>query len=172
MSDYPGRLGEVIETLSFAADPADRMDLLLSFADRFRDVPPGIARRPFAEINRVPACESEAFAWGVLQDDGTLTLHFAVENPSGVSAKALAAILDRGLSGLPPSEAARVSPDIVYDIFRRDISMGKGMGLMSMVRAVQVIGRQAAAAADAAATETAGPRGAGDRGPRVFPRFR
>ena len=151
MSDYPGRLGEAIEALSLAADPADRADLLLSFADRFREVPPEVARRPFPEINRVPACESEAFAWGVLQDDGTLALHFAVENPSGVSAKALAVILDRGLSGLPPSEIARVSPDIVYDIFRRDISMGKGMGLMSMVRAVQVIARQAAEAASAGA---------------------
>lgn len=173
MSDYPGRLGEVIEALSFAVDPADRMDLLLSFADRFREVPPEIARRPFPEIHRVPACESEAFVWGVLRDDGALTLHFAVENPSGVSARALAVILDRGLSGLPPSQAAGVSPDIVYDIFRRDISMGKGMGLMSMVRAVQVIGRQAAAAAaHAAATEAGGPPRASDGGARVFPRFR
>jgi len=159
VSDYPGRLGEAIETLSFATDPADRADLLLSFANRFREVPPEVARRPFPEINRVPACESEAFAWGVVQDDGMLALHFAVENPSGVSAKALAVILDRGLSGLPPSEIARVSPDIVYDIFRRDISMGKGMGLMSMVRAVQVIARQAAeAAAD------------GSEAARIFPR--
>ena len=155
MSEYPGRLGEAIEALSFATDPADRMDLLLSFADRFTEVPPEIARRPFPEINRVPACESEAFAWGVLQEDATLKLHFAVENPSGVSAKALAAILDRGLSGLSPSEVARVSPDIVYDIFRRDISMGKGIGLMSMVRAVQVIARQAA---DATARGTPEPR--------------
>ena len=159
VSEYPGRLGEAIDVLSFATDPADRADLLLSFADRFREVPPEIARRPFPEISRVPSCESEAFAWGVLQDDGTLKLHFAVENPSGVSAKALAAILDRSLSGLPPAEAARVSPDIVYEIFRRDISMGKGLGLMSMVRAVQVIARQAA--------EAAAPGGAG---PCVFPR--
>jgi cysteine desulfuration protein SufE len=157
VSTYPGRLDEVMAVVSMATDPADRADLLLSFAGRFREVPPEVASRPFPEINRVPACESEAYAWGVLQDEGTLTLHFAVENPSGVSAKALAAILDRGLSGFPPSEVAAVSPDIVYDIFRRDISMGKGMGLMSMVRAVQVIARQAAAAADA------GVR------PRVFP---
>lgn len=158
MSDYPGRLGEAIETLSFATDPADRVDLLLSFADRFREVPPDVARRPFPDINRVPSCESEAFVWGVLQDDGTLKLHFAVENPSGVSAKALASILDRGLSGLPPAEVARVTPDIVYEIFRRDISMGKGLGLMSMVRAVQVIARQAAKLSSEAASQ-----------PRVFP---
>lgn len=161
MSEQPGRLGEAIDALSIASDPADRADLLLSFADRFSEVPPEIARRPFPEINRVPACESEAFVWGVLSDEGTLFLQFAVENPSGVSAKALAVILDRALSGFPPSEAARVSPDIVYDIFRRDISMGKGLGLMSMVRAVQVIGRQASGDA----TE-----GCGEGGPRIYPR--
>jgi len=80
----------------------------------------------------------------------------AVESPGGVSAKALATILDRGLSGFAPGEIARVSPDIVYEIFRRDISMGKGMGLMAMVQAVQVIARQAAAQ--------------GISGPRLFPR--
>jgi cysteine desulfuration protein SufE len=159
MSTYPGRLGDVMETLSFAPDPADRADMLLSFADRFHEVPGDVATRPFADINRVPGCESEAYAWGVLQDDGTIKLHFAVENPSGVSAKALATILDRGLSGCPPGEVSQVSPEIVYEIFRRDISMGKGLGLMSMVRAVQVIARQAA---DAPVPERDGPR--------VFPR--
>jgi cysteine desulfuration protein SufE len=140
----PGRLDEVVETLALAGDPADRADMLLSMADRFREVPPAVAKRPFPPANLVPACESEAYVWGLAQDDGTLKLYFAVENPSGVSAKALAAILDLGLSGQPPSEVARVEPDIVFEIFRRDISMGKGMGLMSMVKAVQAIARQAA----------------------------
>jgi len=159
VSAYPGRLDEVIDTLSMATDPADRADLLIGIADRFREVPPNVATRPFPEINRVPACESEAYVWGALQNDGTLRLHFAVENPSGVSAKALASILDRGLSGIPPSEVAAVSPDIVYEIFRRDISMGKGLGLMSMVRAVQVVARQAAEAS-----------ARGGAGPLLFPR--
>lgn len=141
-----------------AEDPADRANVLLSFADRFREAPAEVASRPYPALNRVPACESDAYVWGVLQADGTLSLFFAVENPSGVSAKALAAILGQALSGLPPSEVATVSPDIVLDIFRRDISMGKGMGLMAMVRAVQVTARQAA---DALAR--------GERGPRAFP---
>jgi cysteine desulfuration protein SufE len=153
-STHPGRLPEVLELLAMAPDPADRADMLLSLADRFREVPPDVARRPFARVHQVPSCESEAYVWGVLGPGGTLTLHFAVENPSGVSAKALAAILQKGLSGLSAAEIATVSPDLVLDVFRRDISMGKGLGLMSMVRAVQVTAKQAAAAAarDAAAT--------------------
>lgn len=144
---YPGRLQDVLDMLAMAADPAERAELLLALADRFREVPPEVARRPFSRLHQVPSCESEAYVWGILGAGGTLTLHFAVESPSGVSAKALAVILQQGLSGLPAAEIATVSPDLVLDVFRRDISMGKGLGLMSMVRAVQVTATQAAAAA-------------------------
>ena len=72
-----------------------------------------------------------------------MKFYFAVENPSGVSAKALAAILDKTLSGLPAKEIATVNCDIVEKIFRQNISMGKGMGLMSMVNAVQALARRA-----------------------------
>jgi cysteine desulfuration protein SufE len=125
------------------SDPTDRSSMLLSYADQFREVPPDVATRPFDRNHHIPQCESDAYAWAVKRPDGTLKLHFAVENPSGVSAKALAAILDRTLSGLPASEVAQVSPDIVERIFRQNISMGKGMGLMSMVQAVQSLAKAA-----------------------------
>jgi len=143
-ADRPGRLPDILDALAFASDPTLRGEALLDYSDRFREVPPDVARRPFASTNRIPSCESEAYIWGVLQPDRTLRLYFAVENPSGVSAKALATILDRGLSGLPPSAIAGVTPDLVSEIFRANISMGKGLGLMSMVHAVRTIARQAA----------------------------
>ena len=62
-----------------------------------------------------------------------------------MSAKALATILDKTLSGLPPSEIAKIYCGIVEQIFRQNISMGKGMGLMAMVNAVQALARVAAA---------------------------
>ena len=144
MSPYPAPLQEAIETFALLDDPADRVDLLLSYADRFREVPPKIATRPFPKEQRVPACESEAYVWAVPQRNGTLALYFAVENPAGVSAKALAAILEQTLSGLPPEEIERVPPDLIYDLFRQNISMGKGMGLMAMVQAVCALARHAA----------------------------
>ena len=117
--------------------------MLLSYADRFEEVPPSIATRPFPKSHQIPQCESDAYAWAQKMPDGTMKLYFAVENPSGVSAKALAAILDRTLSGLPASEIATISPDIVEKIFRQNISMGKGMGLMSMVDAVRALAKAA-----------------------------
>ena len=124
-------------------DPVDRTGMLLSYADQFKEVPPAIATRPFPTSHQVPQCESDAYVWAMKQPDGTMQFYFAVENPSGISAKALAAILDKTLSGLPASQVAGVSCDIVERIFRQNISMGKGMGLMAMVNAVQALARAA-----------------------------
>ena len=138
----PEKLQQLVDTFQMF-DPADRTDMLLSYADQLEEVPPSIATRPFPRSHQVPQCESDAYVWAQRHGDGTLKLYFAVENPSGVSAKALAAILDKTLSGLPASEIATVDSDIVEKIFRQNISMGKGMGLMSMVQAVQALAKAA-----------------------------
>ena len=138
----PGALGDVLETFALVTDPGDRASLLISYADQFRPVPREVATPPYSMDHLVPYCESEAYVWLVPQNDGTARLYFAVENPSGVSAKALASILTSTLSGLAPEAIEQVSPDIVEQIFRQNISMGKGMGLMAMVQAVQALARR------------------------------
>jgi cysteine desulfuration protein SufE len=139
----PKKLEDLLETFDMFPDPADRTSMLLSYADQFREVPREIAQRPYPRSHQIPQCESDAYAWAVKQPDGGLKLWFAVENPSGVSAKALAAILDRTLSGLLPEQIAQIDSSIVERIFRQNISMGKGMGLMSMVEAVRALARAA-----------------------------
>jgi cysteine desulfuration protein SufE len=140
---YPAKLQTLLETFDMFPDPADRTGMLLGYADQFKEVPPEVASRPFPKAHQIPQCESDAYAWASRQPDGTLKLHFAVENPSGVSAKALAAILDRTLSGLTPDQIEQIDTSIVERIFRQNISMGKGMGLMSMVEAVRALARRA-----------------------------
>jgi cysteine desulfuration protein SufE len=142
---YPPKLQQVLETFDLFPDQSDRVGLLLSYSDQFKEVPPEVARRPFAKSHQVPQCESDAYVWALQQPDGTLKLHFAVENPSGVSARALAAILDKTLSGSAPSEILGIDSGIVERIFRQNISMGKGMGLMAMVEAVRALAKQAEA---------------------------
>lgn len=139
----PAKLQDVIDTFADFPDPADRVNLLLSYADQFKEVPASVAARPFSKEHLVPHCESEAYAWAERQPNGTMKLYFAVENPAGISAKALATILDRSLSGLTPQEISTVTPDIVEQIFRQNISMGKGLGLMSMVQAVRTLATRA-----------------------------
>lgn len=137
------KLADLRETLDMFPDPSSRAELLIGFADKFEDVPPDVAARPFPRSHQVPQCESDAYVWAMLQPDRTLKLHFAVENPSGISAKALAVILDQVYSGQPVEDVLTLDPAIVEQVFRQNISMGKGMGLKSMVLAVQALAREA-----------------------------
>ncbi len=141
LNKQPEKLETALSVLD-SLDGDERVQMLLDFSDRFKPVPETVAKRPFPESNRVPFCESDAFVWMVPADDGIVKLHFAVENPSGVSARALAYLLDRTLSGLRAEELINISPDIVSRIFRQNISMGKGMGLMAMVQGVQTLARR------------------------------
>ncbi len=133
---YPQKLAELVDLLS-VLERGDRIQMLIDVADRFREVPESIARRPFSDDHKVPACESEAYLWAERCADGTLKFHFAVENPQGISAKAMAVILDDTLSGEDPRMVAAVDGEVVYQIFGRELSMGKSMGLMGMVSMVQ-----------------------------------
>lgn len=144
---YPEKLRELLETFDAITDVDERSALLIDLAEGFKSVSPAVAQRPFDESHRVPFCESEAFVWAIPQSDGTLRFSFAVENPSGVSARALAAILEKTASGAPAEQVAAIGPEIVSRIFRQNISMGKGMGLGGMVQMVQ--GLAAAAMAKA-----------------------
>jgi cysteine desulfuration protein SufE len=132
----PEPLKAVVDDFAFV-DRSERADLLIEFADRFKGVPEEVARRPFPEENHVTRCESEAFVWATENADGTLKYHFAVENPQGLSAKAWAVIMDETLSNQPLDRVAAVSPEVIFDLYGKDISMGKGQGMMGMLDHVQ-----------------------------------
>ncbi len=134
---YPPKLVEWVDLLA-SCERQDRIQLLIDVAERFREVPERIARRPFSSEHKVPGCESEVYLWAERPAaGGGLNFHFAVENPQGISARAMAVILDETLSGEDPRAVAAVSADVVYDVFGRELSMGKSMGLMGMVAMVQ-----------------------------------
>jgi cysteine desulfuration protein SufE len=141
MKPLPERLERVLSVLE-SLDREERITLLIEAAGRFKPVPPRIAQRPFPASHRVPGCESEAYVWTEAQPGGTLAFHFAVENPQGISATALAAILQDCLSGAPLDEVAEVPPDIVYRIFGHELSMGKSLGLMGVVEMVRVVAQR------------------------------
>ena len=138
MAEPPEKLKSLLATLSFFEDRNDRIQMLVDIAERFKPVPESVATRPYPEDRKVPGCESEVYVWSRSNGNDTLKFHFAVENPQGVSAKALAVILDETLSGARPEEVAAVEGDLIYEIFGRELSMGKSMGLMNMIAVAQV----------------------------------
>ena len=139
MPDYPPKLATTLEDFSLITDRSERQDYLIETADRFDKVrvPPEVATPPYDEAHRVPACESDAFVWALDNPDGTLTYRFDVLNPQGLSAMAMSVILDETCSGAALEQVAQVQHHIVFDIFGKEISMGKGKGLMGIVAMVQ-----------------------------------
>lgn len=123
-------------------DRAERIQALIDLGDKFKPVPAEIAAQPYAPQNRVPHCESEAYVFPQSQPDGTLKFYFDVLNPQGISAKATAVLLDRALSGASLDAVLGVNPDVIYDIFGRELSMGKNMGLTAMVNMCKAAAQQ------------------------------
>ena len=123
----PPKLQSLLDDLAMFPDRADRIQALIELSREYRH--PGPDEVPRTERSRVPGCESEVFM-GV--DGGRF--RFAVDNPQGVSAMALARLLEGGLEGKPSSE---VPDEIVFDVFGRELSMGKNLGLTNMVRMIR-----------------------------------
>ncbi|MBN9413902.1 hypothetical protein ABS71_11180 [bacterium SCN 62-11] len=136
---FPPKFEQLLEELAFFEDRMERYQALIEFADRFQEAPESICGpRPFPESHRAPRCDSEAYVWTEAVDGGKFKYHFAVENPQGISAKAMGVILDECLSGEDPELAVNLSHDVVFAIFGKELSMGKGQGLMGMVDLVRM----------------------------------
>ena len=137
MADYPDKLNELLEILSLIENPKERIDILLGYADKFKEVPKEIAQRPYPKENKIPFCESGAFVWVHPHEDGTLTFSFAVENQQGVSAKALISILQNTISGERAEKIINIPGDLVFKFFGQGLSMGKNMGLTGIIQYIK-----------------------------------
>ncbi len=136
----PPKLQEHLDNLALFPDRADRIEALIGLADEYQ-------ARAKAEVprdaqHRVPACESEVYMSAAPFQEG-LRFQFAVDNPQGMSAMAMARILDDSLSGIPVDQVLSVPDDLVYIIFGRELSMGKSAGLMGMVQMVRAEAKRA-----------------------------
>jgi cysteine desulfuration protein SufE len=134
MNEYPEKLQSLIDELALIEDPQDRIGFLIDYADKFNEVPESIAKRPFPAETKVPFCESEAYVFPVYSDDGTIKYYYAVDNPNGVSAKALAQIFSSTLAGAKPEDIEKIPLDVIYKIFGQSLSMGKNMGLTGILQ--------------------------------------
>ncbi len=140
MGGPPPALGRILADFDGAGRDR-RIELLLAYSERYREPPPGVATRPYPPGHRVPGCESEAYVWALPRPDGTLTFHVAVDNPLGVSARALAVILGETASGAPLEQVLAIEEGIVAALFGPELSMGKGQGLTGMVAMVRGLAR-------------------------------
>jgi cysteine desulfuration protein SufE len=135
----PAKLQEHLDNLAFFPDRQDRIEALIALADEYKHKDANEV--PRNESNKVPGCESEVFIH--IEPSGTgLHFKYAVDNPQGVSAMAMATILEDSLSGLPKDQLLAISEEIVFEIFGRELSMGKNLGLTNMLRVSKHLAQQ------------------------------
>jgi cysteine desulfuration protein SufE len=135
----PTKLRNLLNEINSAPESETRAEMLIEISRQFESVPESVARRPYSEDRKVPGCESEVYVFSSPLPDHTLKFYFAVENPQGISAKAIAVILDEGLSGVDLQEVAQLDTGFVHEIFGKTLSMGKGQGLMNMAGIVRTM---------------------------------
>lgn len=135
-------LTKILSVFEDIEDRYERAELLIYYADQYVEVSPKIATRPYPESKKVPYCESQAFVWAEELDKDKLDFHFAIENPQGISAKAMASILKKTVSGSPANQIIEISPEIVYTIFGNDLGMVRAEGLRGMVKMVRAYAYQ------------------------------
>ena len=138
MANIPDKLQEILSDFEFMTDRNDRAQYLIDIADGFEGarVPERIATQPYNETHLVKECESQAYVWAEDRGDGTFNFWFDVLNPQGLSSMAVSAILHDACSGTDLEQVAAITPEMIFTLFGRDISMGKGFGLMGIVKHV------------------------------------
>lgn len=134
---YPENIQRVADYFGKISDEQKRIQTLISYSKRFKEVPEEVAQRPFDTGHRVPECESDVYIWTDVDAEENVKVHAAVENPQGLSAKAFAAILQKALKNATVEDVEKLDDELVYKVFGRQLSMGKNMGLMGMVRMIK-----------------------------------
>jgi cysteine desulfuration protein SufE len=137
MKVLPVKLKDFMNIMASIEDRQDRMNLLIDYAEKFIEVPEEIATRPFPRERAVPFCESEAYVFSRLNKKNTINFYYAVENPQGISAKALCAIFESTLEEESPETILNIPNDIILEIFGHELSMGKNMGLTGILQMMQ-----------------------------------
>ena len=135
-------LQRVIDYFEKISDEQQRIQMLISYSKRFEEVPETFASRPFDQAHRVPECESDVYVWVDVDDDHNVDFYAAVENPQGLSAKALGAVLQKALKDASVDDIEKLDNELVYKVFGKQLSMGKNMGLMGMIQMIKAQTKQ------------------------------
>lgn len=88
---------------------ADRLQLLLEFANELPDMPARFADHP-ERTERVAECQSPVFIVLEIDDDGRVAMH-ATAPPEAPTTRGFASILAQGLTGLTPDEVRAIPAD-------------------------------------------------------------
>ncbi len=141
LSQFPEELHELL-TIIRESPITDRNEILLDYSDRFEGVPEHIATRPYPESHRVVECESDVYVFTEQGKNNGINFYIAVENPQGVSSRALSAVLKESFDGKDLQKIESIPETLIFELFGRNVSMGKGAGMMGIIKLLKYFARQ------------------------------
>ncbi|MER3495475.1 MAG: hypothetical protein C4320_00770 [Armatimonadota bacterium] len=141
ISPLPSAIQGVLDDLAFLEDRRARIEYLIAIGESYR--PADEQEVPRRDEAKVAGCESEVFFHSEKMPEGRVRVRYAVDNPQGISAMAMAKVLEDGVSNVEPERVAAIPDSLAEEMFGQELSMGKGMGLGHMVRMAKEAARDA-----------------------------
>ena len=134
--EYPKPLQDLLEVFGEIDDRDERTEMLIYWSDKYKRADKSITGpKPYSDAYKVPSCESEAYVWSKTRSNATLDFHYVVENPQGLSAKTISAILSLTVSGEKLEEISVLeSNDIVKTLFGTYMGIVRTQGLRGIVK--------------------------------------
>ncbi len=130
-SALPESLAQIREDF-LELDQADRLILLLEFANELPELPPRYADHPDL-LERVVECQSPVFIFVEVEDDGIVQLH-ATAPKEAPTTRGFASILAQGLSGLTARQVLDVPDDFPHTIgLTEAVSLLRIRGMTAML---------------------------------------
>jgi cysteine desulfuration protein SufE len=105
----PPRLAEIVDDF-VAAEPRERLELLLEYAGSLPPLPERLAAHP-ERLERVPECQSPLFVAAEVDDDRRVHLYFEAPQESPTT-RGFAGIFHQALDGAPADEVLAVPSDV------------------------------------------------------------
>ena len=127
-----------------AADRNTRLETLLDYSRKLRDLPPDLQAAGDREVHRVSECQTPVFLWITAGPDGiALQADVPRESPT---VRGFVSILQNRLQGASPSDVAAI-PDDLLD----RLGLTETLGMMRTQGLTAILGRVKRGVAAAAA---------------------
>jgi cysteine desulfuration protein SufE len=126
------RLTETIEQFELVSD-ADRLYLLLDYAEQLPSLPDRLAPAREAGMGRVHECQSPVFLYAEVEDE---TVHLFADVPrEAPTVRGLVGLLVSAYDGATPEEVAALPDDLLYRLgIAKQLGMRRQQGFAGVLR--------------------------------------
>jgi cysteine desulfuration protein SufE len=117
-----------------AADRNTRLETLLDYSRKLRDLPPGLQAASDRESHRVTECQTPVFLW-IGREDGKIAMHAEVP-PESPTVRGFVSLLQHQLTGATQEQVAEL-PDDLLD----QLALTETLGMMRTQGLTAILGR-------------------------------